>query len=436
MRQNVQSGIARRDEQQLEQTLRALAALVQLYQGIDYSSPCATKHHAHLAAAYLADAVQDVVPNDMVDVLLEGVRLMGRSARHFIVQGKPDEVVTLTQKIAAIACTGCAKENYRPITMEGMTQLAFLTSDVVRIKSYDIRFAIGEIRKNVALVSNLFLKVSDTPLSDSHNTYLGPYYSSTCTESLKFRLTALVDALSREHAGNEDAKSVIWNMEQWADGLHETSKALLLAAIDAKSHFTITMIQWITGVTGLLLTLSNAPACDSHTQKKLRKHARWLIAALSWIPDDRDSVEFVERFQLTEALFKAATSAQNRGCEEVSKEIGKDLLSWAFKGGRYNIKVWQVLERGLCGCAAFVLMGADGDVDALKTDIRTRLREDRAPEREVLERVAREIRHRADSLPVQGHWSSSIEVAMTRLDYSTLSLLLDEIADILSPPAQ
>ena len=43
MRQNVQRGISRRDEQQIEQTLQALASLVRLYQGIDYSSPYATK---------------------------------------------------------------------------------------------------------------------------------------------------------------------------------------------------------------------------------------------------------------------------------------------------------------------------------------------------------------------------------------------------------
>ena len=163
----MQSGISRQDEQQIEQTLQALASLVRLYQGIDYSSPYATKSHAHLAAGYLGDAVQAVIPHDMADVLLEGVRLMGRSAQHFLIEGKPDEVATLTQKIALIACTGCAKENYRPVTMEGMAQLANLTFDVVRCKNRDTRFATGEIRRNVALISQLFLKV---PIRHSRTT--------------------------------------------------------------------------------------------------------------------------------------------------------------------------------------------------------------------------------------------------------------------------
>ena len=445
MRQSVQSGIVRRDEQQIEQTLQALGALVRLYQGIDYSSPYATKSHAHLAAGYLANAVQAVLPHDMTDVLLEGMRLMGQSARQFVVQGKPDEIATLSQKIAEIACTGCAKEHYRSVTMEGMAQLANLTFDVVRSKGRDTQFAIGELRRNVALVSQLFLKVPDPPLSNTHATYLGPYYSSTSTESLRFRLTALVNALSQNQADDADAQSVIWNIEQWADGLFDTTKELLLAAIAARSHFTIAMIQWITGVTDLLLALSNAPACDdpsarppacdAHTQRELRKHAGWLIATLTWIPDDRKSVTFVEIFQLTEVLFEAATDARKRGCEEVSRDIGGYLLSWTLKGGRY-ITGWGVLERGLCACAVFALMGLHGDVDALKDEIHARLQDDRAPEQDVRERAARGIRERADSLPVRGHWSSRIEAAVAQSDYAILAPLLNEIANILSPPAR
>lgn len=81
LRQNAQAAVARRDEQQIEQTLQTIAALVQVYLGIDYSSPIASKSHAHIAAGYLSSAVQSAVPHNMADVLLEGMRLMGRSAQ-------------------------------------------------------------------------------------------------------------------------------------------------------------------------------------------------------------------------------------------------------------------------------------------------------------------------------------------------------------------
>lgn len=432
LRQNVQSGIARRDEQQIEQTLQAMAALVRVYLGIDYSSPYASKSHAQLAAGYLASAVQAVVPHGMADVLLEGQRLMGQSAQYLLVHGDPNDIATLSEKIALIACTGCAKEDYRPVTMEGMTQLANLTLDLLRSGSRDIHFAVGEIRRDVALVVKLFLNVPDTPLSSSHSTFLGPYYSSTSMQSLRSRLTALANAISEAQPDNTGAQSVIRNIERWADGLYQTEKELLLEAVKAKSHFAFDMIHWITGVTEILLAISNAPACDHHSQEELRKHARWLIATLTWIPDDKDTVTFVENFQMTETLFEAAVNARNRGCDEIAREIGESLLSWTFKGGRYQTG-WGVLERGLCGLAAFAVYGGDEEISLLRTAVVSRLTGKSALEQEIRDRTAREILERAANLYRQGHWSSRIEMAIAQSDHAKLRPLLEEIASALSP---
>lgn len=432
LRQNAQSGIARRDEQQIEQTLQAMAALVRVYLGIDYSSQFATKSHAQLAAGYLASAVQAVVPHNMADVLLEGQRLMGQSAQYVLAHGDPNDIAVLSEKIALIACTGCAKEDYRPVTMEGMTQLANLTFDLLRSRSHDIHFAVGEIRQDVALVAKLFLKVPDAPLSSSHSTFLGPYYSSTSMQSLRARLTALANAISEAQPDNADAQSVIRNIERWADGLYQTEKELLLAAIQAKSHFAFDMIHWITGVTEILLAVSNAPACDHHSQEELRKHARWLIATLTWIPDDKESVTFVETFQMTETLFEAALDARSRGCDDIAKEIGESLLSWTFKGGRHETG-WGVLERGLCGLAAFAVMGGDEQVSEFRTALAAHLSRESAPAQEIRDRAAGEILERAESLYSQGHWSSWIEMAIDRSDHEKLRPLLEEIAGLLSP---
>ncbi len=434
LRQNVQSGIARRDEQQIEQTLQTLAALVRRYLGIDYSSPYVTKSHAQLAAGYLASAVQAVVPHDMTDVLLEGERLMGQSARHFLAHGSPNEIVVLSEKIALIACTGCAKEDYHPVTMKGMTQLANLTYDLLCSRSADIQFAVGEVRRDVAFVSKLFLSVPDKALWSSHRACLGPYYSSTSTQSLSARLTALVDGLSKAQPDNADAQTIIRNIGRWADDLYQTDKELLLAAIKAKSQFAFDMTRWITGVTKVLLSVSNVPACDRHSQEELRNHARRLIRTLTWVPDDKESVTFVESIQMTEILFVSAMDARNHGCDQIAREIGGHLLSWTFKGGRY-ITGWGVLERGLCACAVLALREKDGDVDAFKSEIRSRVHGDRPLEQEVLERAAMKIRERADRLPERGHLSSRIELAISETDQKTLARLLDDIAGILSSAA-
>ena len=434
LRQNVQSGLARQDEQQIEQTLQTMAALVRAYLDIDYSSPYAAKSHAQLAAGYLASAVQAVVPHNMADVLLEGQRLMGQCAQHILGHGEPNDIAVLSEKIALISCTGCAKEDYRPVTMEGMKQLANLTFSLLRSRSRDIHFAVGEVRQDVVLVAKLFLNTPDTHLSSSHSAFLGPYYSSTSPQSFRAHLTTLANSIADAQSDNADAQSVIKNIERWADGLYRTEKELLLAALKAKSHFTFDMIHWITGVTEILLAVSNTPACDDHSQQELRKHARWLIATLTWIPDDKDTVTFVENFQMTETLFEAAIDARNRGCEEIAKEIAGYLLSWTFKGGKY-ITGWGVLERGVCASAVIAVTGKNGEVDDLKTGIVSRVQADDAPEQDVLDHAARGIRNRAASLSVSGHWSSGIEQAISQTDHNALAPLLEELASMLSPTA-
>lgn len=251
-------------------------------------------------------------------------------------------------------------------------------------------------------------------------------------QSFRARLTALVNALSNAQPDNADAQTVIRNIERWADGLYKTEKDLMLAAIKAKSHFTFDMIHWITGVTDILFAVSNAPACDGHSQQELRKHAHSLIATLTWIPDDKDTVTFVENFQMTEALFEAATGARNRDCEKIAKEIGEFLLSWTFKGGRYQTG-WGILERGLCGLSVFALMGGNEQVQALKDSVVAHMSGESAPVQEIRNRAARDILKRAATLYRQGHWTSRIDIAIAQADHQKLRPLLEEIAGLLSP---
>ena len=434
LRQSAQAAIARRDEQQIEQTFQTMTALIQVYLGIDYSSPGATKSHAHLAAGYLSNAVQAVIPHNMADVLMEGLRLMGGAARMILSQDTPNEVSTLSKKIAEIAFTGAIKEDYRPVTLEGMTQLANLTYNLLITKNHDIHYAAEEIRKDVSLVVRHFLNVADTPLSNIHSTYLGPYYSLSSTQSLRKRLNNLVNALSKLEPDNADAKSVITNIERWADGLYRTEKEILLATIKAKSNLTYGIIHWITDVTEILCAVSNSPACETYYKKKLRNHALWLIATLTWIHDDEETITFTENYQLTETLFEVAMRAHNNDCEEVAKETKKILLSWTFKGGGYETG-WGILTKGIYGLSVLALLEGDGQVSELKSAISAHLSKESAPTDQIRERTAGNISKRANTLYQRGHWSSSIERSIDQVDHENLQHLLKEIAALLSPDA-
>jgi hypothetical protein len=300
------------------------------------------------------------------------------------------------------------------------------------LSTHDIHFAAGEVRRDVALVTKLFLSVKDTPLFSTHSTFLGPYYSSTSQQGLRYRLTMLVNSLSEAKPDDVNAQAVITNIERWADDMYETEKELLLKAIEVRSHFAFDMIYWITGITELLLALSNAPACRPHDKDELRKHARWLIATLTWVPNDKDAVTFLENFHMTETLFEAALVAHNRGCNDLANDIGDYLLSWTFKGGKHETG-WGILETGLAAAAVFALARGDALSEKLKTDVASSLSKQGAPAQALRDRAARGLREKAVTLYRQAHVGSRIDMAIKRADHVKLKPLLEEIANLLSP---
>ena len=433
LRQTSRIAISRGDEQQIEQTLRAFAALVRVYSTIDYGSPEASKTHAHLAAGYLTAEVERIAPHNMPDVLMEGARLMGQCANVLLSTEGATSIRTLTQKLGTIACCGVVKEDYRPVTSTCVEQLARLDFDLLRTRSRDVQYATKEIRDNMSFIAKMFLAVSDTPLTNTHSTFLGPYYSSTSSQALPARLTALVNAVADAKADDENAQLVISNIEEWADGMYAAARETLLEAISKRSQFTFDMINWITQVTAMLLAVSNAPACDEYDRDELRKHAGWLISTLSFIPDDIETVQFIENFRLTETLFEAVLDAHRRDCLDLEVDITGILVSWMFDGGQYP-SGWGTLEKAIYGLAVLALLAeANGAIPKLKGDITKRLAAGGLPDQSVRDHAAREIRGRANTLYRQGHWGSSIETGIANADHAKLKPLLEELADLISP---
>jgi len=434
MRRLVQVGIGRADEEQIEQSFKMFAGLCNVYSSIDYSTDHVTKHHMHLAAGYLAEAVESVAPHQMADVMMEGVRLIGDAAQLILLQKDPSHIVTLTEKVALIACTGAINKNYRPVTQVAVRQLAMLTFGLIRSRSHEAHFAIKEVRKNVKLVAKMCFETPDTAFPSIHSTSLAPYYSGTTTDGLMSWLTDLCNAVSDPKEDPESAGMIISNLENWASDLYQTEKELLLLAIEKKSHFTFDLINWIVHITKLLLAVSNAPVCGDHDREKLRKSAEWLISVLSWVPDNIEDVRFVEKYQVTEQLFEAAVDAKQRDCDEIAYSIRDLLLAWAFKAGKFETG-WAILERACCGLVCLNIM-FEFDDDVLINAIEKRLAGVDSPSLELRFRASQEIRKEAEKYHRAGYSTREIEAAMAHVDQGRLRSLLNKIADQLTPEVE
>jgi hypothetical protein len=430
LRQNVQVGISRKDEQFIEQNLQSLLQLTQLYLSIEYSDEHAVRSHAHLVSGYLTSAVESVVPHDMADVLIEGVSLLGNAARLIVAHDKPEYIASISEKIAFIACIGAVNKNYQPVSQVAVKQLATITFELLLNESGEVRYAIKEVRDDVKQIAEMYLKMLVAPLTRVHSTSLAPYYSGTTHVSLMAWLTDLTNALLKDKLSDEIASRVIDHIEEWADGLYQTEKELLLLAIEKRSPLTFDLVHWIVHITKLLLAVSCSDVCDDHHRDSLRRSARWLIYVLSWIPDDEETIKYIEMYRIADNIFQSALDAHKLGCDSEALEIRDLLFSWTRKVGKYQTG-WASLATVCCGltCLNLILELPD---EKLFTDIDIYISKEDAPTFDIRSRTASDLRKESDKYR-SGYGSGYIDMAMAHVDQSRLKELLHGVADHLLP---
>ncbi|MCD6476339.1 MAG: hypothetical protein J7K85_08800 [Anaerolineaceae bacterium] len=433
LRQTVQIGISRGDEQQIEHSTRTLAQLCILYLNINYSSETGqSSTFTDLASGYLSSAVEAAIPHNMPDVLMEGVRLMGNVAQEILLKTADTDITILCNKIALISFVGMTKENFRPVTQTGIEQLAKLTVRLIQSQKNDIRFAAENIHKNIKQITVLFLNVQDTSLASIHSAYLAPYYSGTSPDTLQGWLTNLGNAVSGTNSDNEDAKKIIRHFLQWSNQLHITQREILLIVIEKKSQLAFDVIHWISQITQILLALSNTDACNDHSKDGLRKNALRLISVLSWVPDDKESITFIENYQLTEVLFSTGLDAHHRQCEGVASKTNDLLIDWAFKAGKYQTGGGS-FEQSLYALVALSLERDQVSGVQLTTALTKRLLKVDIPNVEIRAQTARNMREQAATLYQLRYSLQSVQLSMERADNKHLQPLLKQIADQISP---
>ncbi|WOD12354.1 hypothetical protein RPW65_05725 [Pseudomonas sp. NyZ704] len=431
LRQTMQAALARGDEQLAGSTLRAIGGLYGVYLQIEYSGGGSSKHHALLASGYLSSAVESVIPHNMPDLMMEGIRLMGRASRFSLEHAPPTEIVGVVNKIATLSHVGMLKTSHQPVTLTAFEQLAETTYDLLIKGKGDIGYPVRQLRAAVTQAATGFLTTPDTQLASTHQSTLGPYFSSTSFTSLRGKLTALVNELLTVPENSATAAEIVGNIETWANQIYDPHKSLFLLAVEKRSSFIFDTIQWAAGISELLNTLSHSPACSDHLREKLRRHAVWLISTLTWVPDDREAVSFVENYSLTESFFEAAVSGRKRDCEEFYECCKEHLIAWANKGGKHQ-NGREILEHSIKGLVALAIWeGTPHAVASLKIQLRNMLAREGAPSMELRADAAINLTRSANQLRrYEGY--GAINHALAQQDQGAVRALLLKMADILA----
>lgn len=333
VRQNINVGITTNDEQFVMQNVRLLHDLALAYYQIDYSTERAEKWHSHLATRYITSAIEEqCLPNNLIEVTLESVRLLGNLALVELSKGDIENITIISNKISIYSSAGAVNEKYRCITQIGIEQLSKLMFQVITSKNHDIKIISKMLTEDIAQVAKFYIKSPEILLSNYKSQCLGAYFSGTSTSSFLQLLTNLCNHISaQDNDPDEDIKELISRVSQWASESYSDIKDLFVESLQNKSSFSYDLIHWLEHVVKCLLFLSQSIHTCDYDKGELLKSANWLSNIFSWVPNDDDAVRCAESDNLTDNLFSIILEAHKLGISQTLTELKPLLLSWGKK---------------------------------------------------------------------------------------------------------
>lgn len=436
LRRLAMSAQGRSDEEQFIQVMTTLANLCATYAHIDYGSDFDVElRHSQLAAAYLTGVVEGAPRTFGPDVLMEGVRLLGQCALVLVRARRALGAITIAESISTISLLGLAKPGHEPITSTGVQQLATLAFDMLRSEEHDIRHPSEQIRSSIRAVAHAVLLTADTPFASRHSAHLKPYYALTDYGTFADKLMKLISAVIERPVKDDDAKRIIGHLSDWSDGIYKGEKKLLLAAVNKQSFLASDLIRWICYITEVLVVASTARAASDHERTELIRNAKWLIFVLDWLPDDKETVAFVENFQFIEQLFDVALKMHVREEDEIAEAARDILLRWSLKAGKHQTGQGS-LERALAAlCILAAWKEGSGWVTWLKDEFTTRLAGTLIDE-QIRKRAADELREIAENPSGDSPALGSVGYHTNRVDHGRLAEGMNAVADLLDSEAE
>jgi hypothetical protein len=430
--------IASGDEELLRQLMRTLASLAEVYAQIDYGKKLSVSlQHTQLAGAHLTGLVELALPKATPDLLMEGVRQMGRCAKTLARNSQSAQAVTIAEKLANFSAVGIARPAFGPVTMEVVRELSDLTLIMIAGEEFDPDFALGRVSTAIASIALAALAVAESPLTREHEGLVAAYYSTAQHGTFGERFMDLVNKLGELKADSDDAKRVIHHISDWAEDLYDSHGKVLQAAIAKRSSLVFSAIHWPAHIVKCLMAVACHPAAEGHWHDKLVKACTFLLGRFTFILGDAESMHIADSYSLVEALFDVGVHAKRDELFEVEDFVGDVLISWGLKGATFEAG-WTIIKGGVTAVVVLALLHAEkpaAEVSIIADRLGKRVKK-LPPEAkaEVLKRAADALRELADDLPDRQFPYSQVEFAMRNIDGAILSDALRAAADELDSP--
>lgn len=432
LRQTMQTALARGDEKLASSTLRGMSGLYGVYLSIEYAGRTRSKHHAMLAAGYISSAVESVIPQNMADVMMEGIKLMGRNSVKALSYANASDIVGTIQKISMFSTISLKNTVLQPVTLTAFSQFSDINIQLIIKGDVNSGFTMDILQKSISEAAIVFLHTEDTPINSRHSYILSPYYSVANVTGFISRIKEIVNYLIDNKIEAESSKVIIRNVEKWADKLYQSQKEVLLVAANKRSSFIYDLIPWNVMVCEVLLALSESQLCDDYHSEKLKKHSIWLIATLSWIPEEQEVVTFVNNGSLVDSIFEAAMMGLSRNSPEFYDMCKKILEGWVKKTAQH-VSTRSGFEDAIKSLVALTVK--EGTVDSqnkLLEKLKDILSKIKSPSKELRELTARHLLRNTKDYRYRAGFYSSVDIFLSQCDTDSTVALFTKVAEILN----
>lgn len=427
--------VGRRDEEHVNLLLKAYGRLIALYAQIDYDRPGANAWHADLAIGYLKSDIRSIIPQNLPDNLMQGVRVLGRSAITLLNRGAATEIVGIVNELGALGGATVIREDYRPVAITAVEQLTNITYHMIKNGCRDPGYAFEQIETSLKMIATVAVDQPSSGFQSVPSIILAPYMSHEET-SFASRLGEIANVLQGCPADDEKAKKCIGNLHEWADHSQGVAKDILLLAIKKRSKFTYDSLHWISNVVEVLLAAASVPASNGHFESELGKLASSWAFALSWIPNDANSIDCASSHSATSSIFEIAANARKWNSEDVYDVAQQLSLRWALKSER-RANAWHDMEEAILSSLSIAINSYDDpNGEAFITRFKLALTEEHLPPPELLDKTAQCLIRRIDVYDQNYVPGRGWDAILKALDAQTRRKLLTDVANLLQEAAQ
>lgn len=431
LRQTMQTALAKGDERLAASTLRGMSGLYGVYLSIEYIGRSRSKHHAMLAAGYISSAVESVIPHNMADVMMEGIRLMGRNSVKALSYANASDIVGTIQKISIFSAISLKNTLLQPVTLTAFSQFSDINIQLIIKGDVNSGFTMEILQKSISEAAIVFLHTEDTPMNSRHSYILSPYYSVVNDAGFISRVKNLVNYLIDNKIESESSKIIIMNIEEWAGKLYQSQKDVLLVAAKKRSSFIYDLIPWNIMVCEILLTLSESQLCDEYHSEKLKKHSVWLISTFSWISEEQEVVTFINNVSFTDSIFEAAIMGLTFNCPDFYDMCKRILEGWVKKTAMH-VSTRSGFEEAIKSLVALAVNEGTEEAEAKLVDkLKGIFLGIDSPSMELRALTARHLLRNAKNYRYRAGFYSPVDVFLSRVDADRTLPLFTKIADVL-----